>query len=179
MMLLAGGLDRTQIAAERGVTVSTVRGHLSAAYKRLGVSDGVQAVAVMYAAGWLGEVPASATDAARIMADAARVAAEAARTRARALMPAATAPKAQDRAEKKVSPAQRLYLRSFDRLLALRHTDSAVLYFAVLKEMTHHLRGIYYELERLPPWEVMGAPRPPGPVRQHSPWWRAPRTSGA
>lgn len=68
--------------------------------------------------------------------------------------------------DERSAPAQSIYLGAFDRLLALRHTDAAALYLAISREMTHHLRGMYYELERLPPWEVLGAPRPPGPVRQ-------------
>jgi hypothetical protein len=72
----------------------------------------------------------------------------------------------------RATPAQGLYLRSFDRLLTLRHTDTAALYIAGTKEMTHHLRGIYYEIERLPPWEVLGAPRTPvllSRARSHQP----------
>jgi DNA-binding CsgD family transcriptional regulator len=70
-------------------------------------------------------------------------------------------PVATEFGDERSSPAQSLYLRSFEKLLALRHTDSAALYFAATREMTHHLRGMYYEVEKLPPWEVLGAPRPP------------------
>jgi DNA-binding CsgD family transcriptional regulator len=64
--------------------------------------------------------------------------------------------------DERSTPAQSLYLGAFDRLLALRHTDAAALYIAASREMTHQLRAMYYEVHKLPPWEVLGAPRPPG-----------------
>jgi DNA-binding CsgD family transcriptional regulator len=55
--LLTRGLTRDQIAAQLGVSCSTVRTILHQAYVRLGVANGAQAVAVFAARGWLDGVP--------------------------------------------------------------------------------------------------------------------------
>ena len=47
------GRTVAQIAGERGVSVSTIRGHLHNAYRRLGVVDRTQAVLVARRRGWL------------------------------------------------------------------------------------------------------------------------------
>lgn len=52
------GLSYKQMAAERTVSVSTIRSHIHSAYKRLGVIDGTQAALVCVGAGWV-DPPAS------------------------------------------------------------------------------------------------------------------------
>jgi putative nucleotidyltransferase with HDIG domain len=51
--LLASGMAYKQIAAELGLSPSTVRSHLHRIYRRLGVSGGTQAVLVSTERGWL------------------------------------------------------------------------------------------------------------------------------
>jgi DNA-binding NarL/FixJ family response regulator len=51
--LVADGCTNTQIAREMSVSVSTVKAHLSALFKRLGARDRASAVAICFRKGWL------------------------------------------------------------------------------------------------------------------------------
>lgn len=51
--LVAEGCTNTQIAREMSVSVSTVKAHLSALFKRLGARDRASAIAICFRKGWL------------------------------------------------------------------------------------------------------------------------------
>jgi DNA-binding NarL/FixJ family response regulator len=51
--LVSDGCTNTQIAREMSVSVSTVKAHLSALFKRLGARDRASAVAICFRKGWL------------------------------------------------------------------------------------------------------------------------------
>lgn len=103
MRSLCAGESQNQIAHRLVVAKTTVRSHAHDAYKRLGVSTVSQAVAVMFREGWLEpddllsdyEGPAYTTESQRFKIN---------------WVP---------------SPAQRLYLDAFDRLLAERSDEAA------------------------------------------------------
>jgi len=108
------GRTQVQTAARLGLTLSTVRTHRSKALRRLGVSSMAQAWALMLREGWV---------------------------RREQLLPSysrgAYAPAEQQRWSRAwvPSPAQRLYLDAFDRLLRERSEEAAVnvsFFFAVL-----------------------------------------------
>ena len=81
------GLMGDGIAARLGLKPTTVRSHVSNAYRKLGVSTGPQAIVVCFNAGWLDPVATEIDDPLRFE-------------------------------DRKVTPAQRLYLAAFDQHLA-------------------------------------------------------------
>lgn len=109
LALLRGGTGK-QVARELGITPSAVRSHTHYAYRRLGVADVKQAMAVMLREGWV-EVDGILADyeGARYSTD--------------------------DQGKKHTdnwlpSPAQRLYLDAFDRLLQERTDEAAACFDA-------------------------------------------------
>ena len=105
---LARGIGMKQIGLELGTTHSTVRTHLHNAYARLHAANAAQAVAVIHAAGWLDPVSAS------------------------------TAAHALEHEDRRVTPAQRLYLDAFDRFLSSGSSEHR-------EEMGHMLGAMFIE----------------------------------
>ena len=99
---LGGGETRKQIARRLGISPSTVREHTYQAYRRLGASNGLHAVAIMLCEGWLAQDDLLSYD--------------------------RSASRAKPREHRKgwqPSPAQRSYLDAFDRLLTERSDEAA------------------------------------------------------
>ena len=72
-----------------------------------------------------------------------------------------------DFGDDRTTAAQALYVGALDRLLARRHADGPAFFTGGgSQSLVHYFRGMYYEVEKLPPWEVLGAPRPPRSVAQ-------------
>ena len=72
-----------------------------------------------------------------------------------------------DFGDDRTTAAQALYVGALDRLLARRASEAIERLDRELDRVDlDRLRGMYYEVEKLPPWEVLGAPRPPRSVAQ-------------
>lgn len=113
LRLVASGLTYKQTGLELGIRHSTVKSHLEAAYRRLGVHNVGQAAALLIREQWVSPDE---------------------------LLPDYTGPGYSTRRMRKddgwlPTPAQRLYLDAFDRLLTNRSEDAAAevaFYMAVM-----------------------------------------------
>lgn len=103
LLLVMGGRTYSQVARERGVSPSTVRGMLHSARRRLGVANTMQATVVMLREGW-----ANADDVLRDYEG-----------------PSYSTASQYGKHRWLPSPAVRLYLNAFDVLLRTRTPEAA------------------------------------------------------
>ncbi len=148
-LFLAEGLGREAIAAQMGITASTLRSFVFAACEKLRVQNAAQLVAHVYAAGWT-------TQNSR---------AERAEEELAAMIVQLHAEHEEQLEQRReaLTPGQALYLRSFERWLREPSSERRAVERALC------LRAVFYEASWtstaaggsaiLPPWELLGRPQ--------------------
>ena len=148
-LLLAQGLGREAIAAEMGITASTLRSFVFGACEKLHVHNAAQLVAHVYAAGWMTQNSRAERAEEELAAMIVQLHSE--------------HEEQLEQGREAVTPGQALYLRSFERWLREPDEERRAMERALC------LRAVFYEASWtstaaggpavLPPWELLGRPR--------------------